>query len=351
MIDRRLWQAAKQNKWLWLTILLSALGGLVIVAQAWLLSQSVDRVFLGGQTRAQVTAILLLLLAVILLRAALTWGREWAAQRVAIAIKLDLRDQLAASLLALGPLAAAQEQTGEQTAVLTSAIDALEAYFAEYLPQLFIAALIPLTILLVVLPTDPLSGLVLLLTAPLLPLFMILIGRAAERLTRRQYRLLSLMSGHFLDILQGLTTLKQLGQSKRQARNIAAISDQFRETTLGVLRVAFLSALVLELLATLSVAVIAVSIGLRLLNGSLTFAVGFFVLILAPEFYLPLRMLGQRFHAGMSGTAAAVSIFALLDTASSRPSLKPRRPAASARRPHPRPRHCHLPRPRASRPG
>ena len=121
------------------------------------------------------------------------------------------------------------------------------------------------------------------------------------------------MSGHFLDILQGLTTLKQLGQSKRQARNIGAISDQFRQATLRTLRVAFLSALVLELLSTLSVAVIAVAIGLRLLNGSMTFAAGLFVLILAPEFYLPLRQLGQRFHAGMSGTAAAAGIFALLD--------------------------------------
>ncbi len=315
MIDRRLWQAARYNRWLWLTIAFSALGGIVIVVQAYLLSQSVDRVFMGGQTREEVLTILALLLGVIFLRAGLTWGREAAAQRVAIDIKLGLRDQLAGQLLALGPLQAAREQTGEQTAVLTHGIDTLESYFAEYLPQVFVAALIPLTILFFILPADPLSGLVLLLTAPLLPLFMVLIGRSAERLTKRQFGQLRLMSGHFLDVLQGLTTLKQLGQSKRQARNIAAISDQFRQTTMGVLRVAFLSALVLELLATLSIAIIAVSIGLRLLNGSLTFGLGFFVLILAPEFYLPLRQLGQRFHAGMEGTAAAASIFAMLDTA------------------------------------
>ena len=327
MIDRRLWGAAKQSTWLWLTVLLSLLGGFAVIAEAWLLSQSVGRVFLGGRDREQVAGLLLLLLAAILLRAVLAGGREWTAQRVAGGIKLELRDQLAAALLALGPLNAAREQTGEQTAVLTSGIEALEAYFAEYLPQLFAAALIPLTILLVVLPADPLSALVLLLTAPLMPLFMILIGRSAERLTQRQFRLLSLMSGHFLDILQGLTTLKQLGQSKRQAGNIAAISDQFRQTTMRTLRVAFLSALVLELLSTLSVAVIAVSIGLRLLNGSLTFTAGFFVLILAPEFYLPLRQLGQRFHAGMSGTAAAVRIYALLDAATAVSAVQPTRPA------------------------
>lgn len=315
MIDRNLWREGRHSHWLWLTILFSALGGLVIVLQAYLLSQSVDRVFLGGASRSDVTALLAFLLGAIVLRALLAWGRDTAARRVAAAIKLDLRDRLFGHMLAQGPLRTAQEQTGEQTSVLTGGIEALEAYFAEYLPQLFVAGLIPLTILLVILPADPLSGLVLLLTAPLMPLFMILIGRSAERLTQRQFNQLSRMSGHFLDILQGLTTLKQLGQSKRQARNIAAISDQFRDTTMGVLRVAFLSAMVLELLATLSVAIIAVSIGLRLLSGSMTFALGFFILILAPEFYLPLRQLGQRFHAGMSGTAAAARIFAMLSDA------------------------------------
>ena len=313
MINRDLWHEGRHSKWLWLTILLSTLGGMVIVLQAYLLSQTVDQVFLSGASRPDVRMLLAFLLAAILLRALLAWGRETAAHRVAAAIKLALRDRLFGHLLAQGPLHAAQEQTGEQTAVLTEGIDALEAYFAEYLPQLFVTALIPLTILLVILPADPLSGLVLLLTAPLMPLFMILIGRSAEQLTQRQFTQLSRMSGHFLDVLQGLTTLKQLGQSKRQARNIAVISDQFRQTTMGVLRVAFLSAMVLELLATLSVAVLAVSIGLRLLAGNMGFALGFFILILAPEFYLPFRQLGQRFHAGMSGTAAAGRIFAMLE--------------------------------------
>jgi ATP-binding cassette subfamily C protein CydD len=161
--------------------------------------------------------------------------------------------------------------------------------------------------------------LVLLLTAPLIPIFMVLIGNAADALTRRQWTSLSRMSAHFLDVLQGLATLRLFGRSREQLRTIAAISDQFRQATMGVLRVAFLSALVLEMVSTISTAVVAVQIGLRLLYGHLSFDQGFFVLLLAPEFYLPLRMLGTRFHAGMAGVAAAQRIFEVLEV----PALVP----------------------------
>ncbi len=176
-------------------------------------------------------------------------------------------------------------------------METLDAYFSQYLPQLATAALVPLTILAFVFPLDALSGLVLLLTAPLIPIFMILIGSHTKVLTQRQWTTLSRMSAHFLDVLQGLTTLKLLGRSREQIEVIALISDRFRATTMEVLRFAFLSALTLELLATLSTAVVAVEIGLRLLYGYLAFEQAFFVLILAPEFYLPLRQLGSRFHA------------------------------------------------------
>jgi ATP-binding cassette, subfamily C, bacterial CydCD len=314
MFDRRLWQEGKNGRFpLILTITFSALGGVVTVLQAYWLSQIVAGVFLEGLELTAVRQALILLLAAIGARAGLAAGREWAADRLASDIKLSLRDRLFDRLRDLGPGYTQGEETGELTAVLTHALDALDAYFSQYLPQLFVAALIPLTILFVIFPLDWLSGITLLLTAPLIPLFMVLIGRYAEKLTQQQWGLLSRMSGHFLDVLQGLTTLKQLGQSKNQATNIAAISDRFRQTTLGVLRVAFLSALALELLATLSVAIIAVSLGLRLLYGYFTFELAFFILILAPEFYLPLRQLGQRFHAGMDGIAAAGRVFAILD--------------------------------------
>ena len=210
-------------------------------------------------------------------------------------------------------------------------IDALEAYFSQYLPGLALAALVPLIYLLVVFPLDPLSALVLLLTAPLIPLFMVLIGNVAQALTRRQWQALSRMSAYFLDVLQGLTTLKLLGRSQAQTTVIAEVSDRFRQRTMSVLRVTFLSALVLEMVATLSTAVVAVEVGLRLLYGRLPFEQALFVLLLAPEFYLPLRLLGTRFHAGMSGVAAAQRIFAILETPAPQVSSLPHEAESSNR--------------------
>ena len=229
-------------------------------------------------------------------------------------MKTDLRERLAAHLLALGPTYTRGERTGELVNTAVEGIEALDAYFSQYLPQLALAVLIPVTFLLVVFPLDPLSGLVLLLTAPLIPVFMILIGSLADSLTRQQWTALSRMSAHFLDVLQGLTTLKLFNRSREQIAVIAEISDRYRETTLGVLRVAFLSALVLEMVGTLSTALIAVEIGLRVLYGRLAFEQAFFVLILAPEFYLPLRLLGTRFHTGIAGVTAARRVFEVLET-------------------------------------
>lgn len=184
----------------------------------------------------------------------------------------------------------------------------------------------PVLVLLGVFPLDPLSGLVLLLTAPIIPLFMVLIGSQAKEMTQRRWTELSRLSAHFLDVLQGLTTLKLFGHSRDQAASIAQISERFGRTTMQVLRVAFLSSLILELTATLSTAVVAVEIGLRLLNGGLPFEQALTVLLLAPEFYLPLRLLGARYHAGMAGTEAVQRISAILDT----PTPGTRAPAAAA---------------------
>jgi ATP-binding cassette subfamily C protein CydD len=177
-----------------------------------------------------------------------------------------------------------------------------------------LSALVPVTILVVVFPLDWLTGLVFVLTAPLIPLFMVLIARQAEKETDRQWRLLSRLSAHFLDVLQGLTTLKRFGRSIEQAGTIRRVSDQYAQATLRVLRIAFLSALVLEILATISTAIVAVQIGLRLMYARMAFVDALFILILAPEFYLPLRQLGASFHAGMDGISAAERIFSLLET-------------------------------------
>jgi ATP-binding cassette, subfamily C, bacterial CydCD len=297
-----------------LTILDGFFIGLLIIWQASLLSTTINRVFLEGASVTHVTPLLKTLALVIILRAVLSWGSEVSANSIAIRIKTDLRERLFQHLLELGPSFARGERTGELTTTATEGIEALDAYFSQYVPMLVIAALVPLTILIFVFPLDPLSGITLLLTAPLIPVFMILIGKAAEALTHQQYDTLRRLSAHFLDSLQGLTTLKQFGRSKAHARNIKNASDQFRDATLNVLRVTFLSALVLEMIATISTAIIAVEVGLRLLYGRMEFQQALFLLVLAPEFYVPLRMMGLRFHAGISGTVAARRIFEILDT-------------------------------------
>ena len=297
-----------------LTILSGLLAGLLTIWQAWLLSRSINAVFLEGKSLAQVTGTLRLMLVAIGLRALLAWLNEISASAVAVKIKTDLRQRLFTHILNLGPAYSRGQRTGELTAAAVEGIEALDAYFSQYLPQLVITALIPFSILMVVFPIDMLSGFIFLITAPLIPFFMIMIGKGAEIVTKRQYETLRLLSAHFLDSLQGLTTLKLFGQSRAQARTIAQVSDKFRDTTLGVLRITFLSALALELLATLSTAIIAVEIGFRLLYAKMDFQPALFLLILAPEFYMPLRALGARFHAGMSGTTAAKCIYEILDT-------------------------------------
>ena len=319
--DARLLREARRERVpLILTVVLGALGGVLTVLQARVLSHVVSSVFLGGRTLSDVRLGLVALLGLACVRAATLWAGEVTASRAAVRVKSDLRERLARHLLALGPAYLRGERTGELANTAVEGVEALDAYFSQYLPQVALAALVPVTLLAFVLPLDLISGLVLLLTAPLIPLFMILIGNLADALTRRQWTALSRLSAHFLDVLQGLTTLKLFNRSREQIRVIAAVGDRYRETTLGVLRVAFLSALVLELVGTLSTAVVAVQVGLRLLypagalSGGLTFEQAFFVLILAPEFYGPLRALGTRFHSGIAGVTAARRIFEVLET-------------------------------------
>jgi ATP-binding cassette subfamily C protein CydD len=299
-----------------------ALGGIAVVAQAWLLAHVIARVFLGGATRTQDATPLKLHLGTIACRALLSRAADAAAAHTAAGVKHELRDKVFARLLERGPLAAGRERTGELVTTLTEGIEALDAYIARYLPQLALAALIPLTVAVVVLTRDLLSGVVLLLTAPLIPIFMVLIGRLADVRSRRQWLAMSRLSASFLDTIQGLTTLKVLGRSRAQVATIRRASETFRFASMDVLRIAFLSALVLELVATLSVAVVAVEIALRLLHGRLDFEQAFFVLLLAPEFYLPLRRLGADFHAGLAGTTAAQRLFTLLEApAPARPAI------------------------------
>lgn len=314
MFDKRLLRESKSVKgFLILSVALSIGIALLAVAQAWFFSRVVAMVFLGGAGLKDTWHLLEMILLILGIRALCQWGSELSAFEAASRVKLNLREGLLRHILALGPMYARGERSGELITTVVDGIDALEDYFAKYLPQLLLAVGIPLLILGFVFPRDWKSGLILLATGPLIPVFMILIGKLAEKKSLRQWQNLSWMSAHFLDVLRGLSTLKVFGQSNNQARVIQRVSDSFRKSTLSVLKIAFLSALMLEFLATISTALVAVTIGLRLVNGTLTYAVGLFLLLLAPEFYTPLRTLGLNFHAGLSGKNAAERIFAILD--------------------------------------
>jgi len=224
-----------------------------------------------------------------------------------------VRTALVRRLQALGPAYVRTRHSGEIAAAVVDGVEALESYYARYLPQVALVALVPLPILACVFARDWISGLILLCTVPLIPLFMVLIGGRAERLNRLQWRKLARLSAYFLDTLQGLTTLKLFNAARREAALVARLSDDYRRSTMSVLRVAFLSALALEFFATAGIAVVAVLIGFRLLYGQIDFETGFFVLLLAPEFYLPWRALGAHYHARMEAIGAAERIVEILD--------------------------------------
>lgn len=292
---------------------LGLLGSLLLITQAWLLARVVDAVLFSEATLTQVGPWLWAMLGLFPLRAGIAWGSEQAAFRGAVRLKVHLRDTLYRKVQEAGPVRLGSERSGELANSLTDGVEALEAYYARYLPAMALVAGVPLSILVFLWPVDWISGVILVGTAPLIPLFMILIGKGAEALNQRQWRRLAQLSGHFLDVIQGLTTLKLFNASRREAETVARMSEEYRQSTMSVLRVAFLSSLTLEFFATVSVAVVAVSIGFRLLWGQMDFVHGFFVLLLAPEFYLPLRNLGTQYHARMAAVGAAERLIAILD--------------------------------------
>jgi len=289
-------------------------AGWLIIAQAWLLARVVSAVIIDHQTLAAVWGYLAAMLPIFALRFALLRASENVAFEAAAQVRRELRARLYAHLQALGPLWLTRQSSGDLANALVTGIDALEAYYARYLPNMALTALVPLSILVFVLPQDWISGLVLLVTAPLIPVFMILVGKGTETLNQQQWQLLARMSARFLDSIQGLTTLKLFGLSRHEADVVAALTEEYRIGTMKVLRVAFLSSVVLEFLSTISIAMVAVFIGFRLFYGEMQFFNGFFVLLLAPEFYLPLRNMGTFYHARMEAIGAAQGLLKLLDT-------------------------------------
>jgi ATP-binding cassette, subfamily C, bacterial CydD len=296
------------------TVVVGLLVAVVTVAQMAFLSEVADWVFLKGGGREQTFTLVLLLLGAAVLRAGLLWVRETTAQRGAVRVKNELRERLFAHVLRLGPAYARSERSGELTTTLTEGIERLDPYFARYLPQVLLSVFVPLLVVGYILPRDIASALLLVVTAPVIPVMMVLVGSYAEEHTRRQWLALSRMGAHFLDALQGLPTLKAFGRVAAEEEKVERVSGEFRERTLKVLRYAFLSGLVLEFMTAAAIALVAVVLGVRLINGAISFQDAFLVLLLTPEFYRPLRELGAHRHAGMEGKAAAERIFEILDT-------------------------------------
>lgn len=309
MIEKNLWQEARRHRGLLAgTIGCGLAVGGAILWQAYLLAGIINGVFLEESTLAEQWPAMMGLLAAMSVRALLSYLEQRLAFSLAQKVQQSLEQALLVKIDALGPVAMSEEQTGQVINMVTVGVDELESYFSKYLPQLFKSAILPVLFLVVIFPIDWVSGLILLVTAPLVPFFMMLIGKWTEGISRRQWAVLSRLTGYLQDVLAGLRTLKILGRSQRQGGKIAEVSEEFRLVTLSVMRWAFLSALALELLTTLSIAVVSVGMGVRLVEGLLDFRSAFFLLLLAPEFYLPLRTLGGYFHTSLNATAAAESI-------------------------------------------
>jgi thiol reductant ABC exporter CydD subunit len=314
-LDPRLLRYARATRtFLFVSVALGSLGALLIVAQAWLLADVVARAFIGGRSLAQLRTPLTVLLAVVVARALLAWASELAASRSSARAKSQLRAALLARVPELGSDSAREQRTGELTVLATRGIDALDGYFSLYLPQLFLAVIVPVVVIVAVLFGDWISAAILAFTIPLIPLFMALVGATTRERMDRQFQTLERLAGHFLDVVAGLPTLKVFGRARAQAVAIREITARYRQAAMSTLRVTFLSSLILELVATIAVALVAVAIGLRLMDGHLDLRTALFALVLAPEAYLPLRRLGANYHASAEGMAAAERVFAVLET-------------------------------------
>ncbi|MGW3323387.1 thiol reductant ABC exporter subunit CydD [Streptomyces virginiae] len=314
-IDPRLLRYARSTRlFLGAVVALGLAGAGLVVGQAMLIAEIVVGAFQQGLDGQALRTPLLLLAAVALGRGLIAWLTELAAHRAGAAVKSELRRRLLDRAAELGPAWLAGQRTGSLVSLATRGVDALDDYFSRYLPQLGLAVVVPVAVLARIVTEDWVSAAIIVVTLPLIPVFMILIGMATQSRMDRQWRLLSRLSGHFLDVVAGLPTLKVFGRAKAQAESIRKITDDYRRATMRTLRIAFLSSFALELLATLSVALVAVTIGMRLVHGELDLYTGLVILILAPEAYLPLRQVGAQYHAAAEGLAAAEEIFEVLET-------------------------------------
>ncbi|WP_454141166.1 thiol reductant ABC exporter subunit CydD [Microbacterium lacticum] len=318
-VDPRLLRYASASRGFFVAIAaVGALQTVVIVAFAWLMTAVITGV-IAGRPREEISGLLTALAAVVIVRGVLLWLREVICARAAARVEAQLRAQLLGAIGRLGPDWLAGRNTARLAVTAGRGLEALDTYFARYLPQLVLTVIATPIIIAVMWWQDWISGLTVILTIPLIPLFMVLIGLATRAVQQQQWQTLGTLAARFADTVRGLSTLKIFGRQHRAAASIERVTDAYRKETMRVLRVSFLSGFALELLASISVAIIAVSIGFRLIDGSLGLTVGLFVLLLAPEAYLPLRQVGVQFHAAAEGVAATEDLFEVLDAAAAVP--------------------------------
>jgi ATP-binding cassette subfamily C protein CydCD len=311
-IDPRLFRYSRSSRGFTIaSVVIALLGAILTIAQSALLSIFIVQAFVDKKALNQIKIYLIWVAIIYIAKALLSYLTERLAAVASGAIRRELRLQLVSHLLSgkvdykNGP--------AQLSLLATKGIDNLDPYFSRFIPQLFIASVIPFFVGIAISTQDFISGIVLIFTVPLIPLFGMLIGRFTASATERKWQTLSLLSGYFLDLLSGLQTLKVYGRSRYQIARLKQVNDKYRQETMRVLRISFLSSLALELIATLSVALIAVTIGLRLVNGTISLQTGLFVLILAPEVYWPIRQVAAHFHAASDGVSAASQIFSILD--------------------------------------
>jgi len=308
------------RSWILLSVGLGLGSGILLIVQARYLSLVVHGAVLQKQPLRQMESLFGVLLSVIVLRAVFGWAREISGFYAGAGIRQAIRLELIEHIASLGPSYTSGQSTGALASVVMEHVEGLHDFYAFYLPQLALAAMIPAAVLAFVFPYSWAAGGLLLATAPLIPLFMILVGMGAESISQRHFKAMARMSAYFLDVLQGLTTLKLFDRSKGAAETIAAVADNYRRRTMGVLRIAFLSSAVLEFFSSISIALVAVYLGMSYLGyfsfgvygKPLSLADGFFILLLAPDFYLPLRELGTHYHARAEAIGAAEEILKIL---------------------------------------
>jgi ATP-binding cassette, subfamily C, bacterial CydD len=330
-------QSRVATRWLLLSIALGLGSGTLLVVQAYLLSRIVHDAFMEGVQRERLLPLFLILIAVIVTRAGLGWWREIAGFKAGAAVRGEVRKAIMNHIVRTGPVGINHIPAGRLVSSALEQVEALHDFVARYLPQMALAALLPMVLLAFIFPISWASGGVLLFAAPLIPLFMILVGMGAESISQKHFQALARMSAHFLDVLQGLPTLKIFGRSKDQALEVQKTSRAYRLRTMAVLKVAFLSSAVLEFFSAISIALLAVYLGMYYLGyiefgsygRSLDFSSGFFILLLAPDFFLPLRELGTHYHARADAVGAAQEILKVLDQktmaapiAATRPDLR-----------------------------